>query len=181
MTSNIPQIDLKAQHRALRDELMRVVDSMLESSQFIMGPEVDELEREVARIMGCSHGVGVNSGTDAIVLALAALGVGPGTEVVTTPFPFVATVEMIVELGARAVLVDVEPDTLNIDPGAAAGAITAHTRALLPVHLYGQAADLVRLSALAREKGIALVEDAAQAIGATHHGKPVGSYGDAAC
>ena len=177
----IPQIDLREQHRVLRDELLAAVGAVFDGAQFILGPPVGALEQRVAARMGCAHGVGLNSGTDAIVLALAALDVGPGDEVITTPFTFVSTVEMIVEIGARAVLVDVEPDTLNIDPAAVARAVSARTKVIMPVHLYGQSADLTRLAALAAERGLAVVEDAAQAIGAAHHGRPVGSWGRASC
>jgi dTDP-4-amino-4,6-dideoxygalactose transaminase len=177
----IPFLDLTRQHAALKADLMSAVERVLDSSQFILGGEGRALESELAAACGARHGVGVGSGTDALRLALAALGVGAGDEVVTPAFSFVASASTIVMVGARPVFVDIDPETYAIDPDAVERALTPRTRAIVVVHLYGHAAPLDRLAALARDRGVALVEDAAQAIGATYDGRPVGGWGDAAC
>jgi len=177
----IPQIDLKRQHRALRDELLAAAERVLASSQFILGPEVKALEAELGALGGGRHGIGVNSGTDALLLALKAVGVGPGDEVITSAFSFVASGSTIVLAGARPVFVDVEPDTLNLDPIALERAVTERTRAIMPVHLYGQVAAMDRIVELGRARGVPVVADAAQAVGAAYAGQPVAAWGDAAC
>jgi dTDP-4-amino-4,6-dideoxygalactose transaminase len=177
----VPQIDLTRQHLALKDELLAALDRVLTSGRFILGPEGEALEAEIAAIAGVRYGIGVGSGTDAIRLALQAIGVGPGDEVVTSAFSFVASATPIVQLGARPVFADVERETLTLDPDAVARAITPKTRALIPVHLFGHPAEMARLQALARRYGIALIEDAAQALGASYDGRPVGSLGDLSC
>lgn len=176
---SVPLLDLKAQYGAIRSEIEAAIASVVEAQRFILGPEIKALEKEVAEYVGCRHGVGVSSGTDAILVALMAVGVGPGDEVVTTPYTFVATVTSIARLGARAVFVDIEPETCNIDPSRLADAVGPRTKAIVPVHLYGQMADMDRLQAAAGS--IPIVEDAAQAIGAEWKGKRAGSVGALGC
>ena len=177
----IPFIDLTRQHAAIRSELMHAVEGVIDSCRFVLGDEGRILEREIAQRSGAAHGVGVGSGTDALRLTLAALGLGRGDEVITPAFSFVASSSMISMAGATPVFVDIEPTTFAIDPGLVERAITPRTRAIIVVHLYGHPAPIDRLAALAAARGIALVEDAAQAIGATWQGRPIGSWGDAAC
>ncbi len=177
----IPFLDLARQHAALRAELLEVAARVLDSSQFVLGGEGRALEAELAAHHGVRHGVGVASGTDALRLALLALGVGPGDEVLTPAFSFVASATTILMAGAQPVFVDVEPGTLTLDVAAVERAITPRTRALVPVHLYGHPARMDRLRELARAHGLAVVEDAAQAVGATWAGVPIGGWGDAAC
>ena len=177
----IPQLDLTRQHAALREELLAAAARVLESSRFILGPEGRALESELAAFCGARHGVGVNSGTDALLLGLRALGIGPGDEVVTSAFSFVASASTILLAGAKPVFVDVEPDTLNLDPALLERAITPRTRAVVPVHLYGQVAEMETIVEIARARGIAVLADAAQAVGARHAGRGVGAWGDAVC
>jgi UDP-N-acetyl-3-dehydro-alpha-D-glucosamine 3-aminotranferase len=177
----IPFLDLTRQHRALRRELLEALAGVLDGSRFVLGGEGLALETELARLAGVRHGVGVGSGTDALRLALAALGVGPGDEVVTPAFSFVASASTIVMTGATPVFVDVDLDTYAMDPLALERVLTARTRAIVPVHLYGHPAPMERIAALARARGVAIVEDAAQAVGAREAGRPVGAWGDAAC
>ena len=177
----IPFMDLKRQHAALKAELMAAAERVIDTSAFVLGPDGRALEEELARLCGARHGIGVGSGTDALRLALTALGVGAGDEVITPAFSFVASATTIVMAGARPVFVDVERETLTLDPEALARALTPRTKAIMPVHLYGHPARMDRITALARERGVAVVEDAAQAIGATWQGRPIGGWGDAAC
>ncbi len=177
----IPQVDLKRQHERLREDLLAATDRVLASCRFVLGPEGQALEAELAAFCGARHGIGVNSGTDALVLALRALGVKPGDEVITSPFSFVASASTIAHLGATPVFVDVEPDTLNLDPARLAAAITRRTRAVVPVHLYGHPASMDRISDIARAHGLAVIADAAQAVGAEYQGRGVGAWGDAVC
>jgi dTDP-4-amino-4,6-dideoxygalactose transaminase len=177
----IPQIDLRRQHERLRGDLLAAAARVMDSCRFVLGPEVQALEREVAAFCGAGHGIGVNSGTDALVLALRAVGVRPGDEVITSPFSFVASASTVAQLGATPVFADVEPDTLNLDPAGLEAAITARTRAVLPVHLYGQPASMDRITAIARAHGLAVIADAAQAVGAEYQGRGVGAWGDAVC
>ncbi|MGH7608263.1 MAG: DegT/DnrJ/EryC1/StrS family aminotransferase, partial [Gemmatimonadales bacterium] len=162
----VPLLDLVAQYDAIKAELLPALERVIESQQFIMGPAVAQLEAEIARLSHARHGVGCASGTDALLLPLKMLQLGPDDEVITTPFTFFATAGTIHNAGGRPVFVDVEPGTLNIDPGAVSAAITPRTRAIVPVHLYGQMADLEPLRALAAPRGIRVIEDACQAIGA---------------
>jgi len=177
----IPLVDLVRQHAALRGDLLRAVERVLDSSRFILGPDGEALEAEVAALCGVRHGIGVASGTDALRVALAALGIGPGDEVITPAFSFIASSSTILMAGATPVFVDVEPDTLAVDPCAVERAITPRTRAIMPVHLYGHPAALDTLTRMARAHGLAVIEDAAQAIGAAWQGRPVGAWGDVAC
>lgn len=177
----IPMVDLKAQYRDIRDEIDEALRGVVESGQFVMGAAVQALEREVAQYCGVRHAIAVASGTDALYLALRAAGVGPGHEVVTTPFTFIATAAAISRAGAQPVFVDIDPATYNLDAARVAQAVTARTRAVLPVHLYGQPADLAPIRELCRNRGIALVEDCAQSFGAEYGGRKSGAYGDAGC
>jgi len=174
----IPQIDLKRQHEALRAELMDAAARVLDSCRFILGPEGQGLERELADLCGARHGVGTGSGTDALLLALKAVGVAPGDEVITSAFSFVASATTIVMAGATPVYVDIEPDTFNLDPAQVERAITPRTRAIVPVYLYGQMTAMDALGDLARARGLAIVADAAQAVGASYGGRPVAAWAD---
>lgn len=172
----VPLLDLKAQYRTLRDEIRLVIDTVCEAQQFILGPEVQKFEQEMAAYCGIENAVGVSSGTDALLTALMALDVGVGDMVLTSPFTFFATAGAIARLGARPVFADIDPETFNLDPGQArqvlassVGQGRAHSpRVIMPVHLFGQCADMDSISALAREYGCAIIEDAAQAIGAEY-------------
>ncbi len=177
----IPQIDLRRQHEALREELLAAAARVFAGSRFILGPEVQALEGELAACCGARHGIGVNSGTDALLLALKAVGVGPGDEVITSPFSFVASASTVVLAGATPVYVDIDPETFNLDPERLPAAIGPRTRAIVPVHLYGHPAPMDRISAIARARGVAIVADAAQAVGARYDGRGVAAWGDAAC
>lgn len=176
----IHMADLQAQVCSLHAELTQALEEVLQSCRFILGPSVASLEDELAAQSEAAFGVAVASGTDAIMLALAACGVGPGDEVITTPFTFVATTETIVQIGAVPVYVDIDPGTFNLDTARVEERITSKTRAILPVHLYGQMADMTALEAIARKHNLALVADGAQAIGARHRGRGMGAFGDAA-
>ena len=189
-------IDLKSQYRALRSDINARIQAVLDHGQYILGPEVLEFEQRLARYVNTAHCVTVASGTDALLIALMAQGIGPGDEVITSPFTFVATAEVIALVGAKPVFVDVEPDTANLDAALLEQAITPRTRAIMPVSLYGQVCDMDEISALAaRYDNIVVIEDAAQSFGATYHGrrsgalsaigctsffpsKPLGCYGD---
>lgn len=174
----VPIADLRAQYESIRPAVQEAVLNVIESGRYVLGENVAALEQEIAELCGARYGVGVASGTDALALSLAALGVSPGDEVITTPFTFVATVEVIALLGARPVFVDLDPVTFNIDPGKIEDKITARTRVIMPVHLYGQTADMTRILDITQSRGIKVVCDGAQAIGAEHHGKPIGCFGD---
>ena len=177
----VPLLDLTAQYRPLRDEILQAITRVADSQRFILGPEVEALERELAEMIEVDHAIGVSSGTDAIVAVLMALGIGPGDEVITPTHSFIATASSVSRVGATPVFVDIDPVTFNIDPAAAERAVTSRTRAILPVHLFGLPAELDPLLAIARRIGATLIEDAAQAIGATYHGRPVGGIGAVGC
>jgi dTDP-4-amino-4,6-dideoxygalactose transaminase len=177
----IPMTDLRFQHDSIRGEVDAAIRGVIESGQFILGPEVQAFEEEMAAYCGTRYAIGVASGTDALLLALLACGIGPGDEVITTPFTFIATVESIVKCGARPVFVDIDPRTYNLDAAQVPGKVTPRTRALLPVHLYGQPAALGPVMEVAARHHLKVIEDCAQAVGATYDGKKVGSVGDAGC
>ncbi len=177
----VPLLDLQAQYRPLRDEILAAMARVADSQRFIGGPEVDALERELADDLGVAHAVGLSSGTDALLVALMALGIGPGDEVITPTFSFFATAGCVTRLGATPRFVDIDPVTLNLDPAAAVAAITAQTKAIIPVHLYGQCADMDPILEEAGRCGIPVIEDAAQAIGATYKGRQAGTMGTAGC
>lgn len=174
----IPMLDLKAQHALLASEVEAAVKRVLESQQLILGPEVKELEGEVAAYCECEYAVGCASGSDALLLPLMAIGVGAGDEVVTTPFTFFATVGSIVRLGATPVFVDIDPQTFNMNTEQLAGVITERTKAIIPIHLFGQCVEMDAVAEVARRASIFVMEDAAQAIGAEYKGKRAGSLGD---
>lgn len=177
----IPFVDLKAQYLSIKSEVDAAIQGVLESCQFTLGSEVAAFEEEFAAYCGAKHGIGVNTGTSALHLALLAADIGPGDEVITVPFTFVATVAAIHYTGATPVFVDVDPDTLTMDPAALEKAITPRTRAILPVHLHGQTAEMDAIVAIARRFGLLVVEDACQAHGAEYRGRRAGSLGDLAC
>jgi dTDP-4-amino-4,6-dideoxygalactose transaminase len=177
----IPFLDLKAQFAGIREEVMAAIAGVMESQSFIMGPDVKLLEDELAKMIGAKHAIACASGTDALILSLMAAGIGPGDEVITTPFSFIATGGSIAHVGAKPVFVDVDPVTYNINPSLIRGAITEKTRAILPVHLFGNAADMDAILAIANEGGLLLIEDAAQAIGAVWKGRAIGTMGDFGC
>jgi len=177
--NRIPILDLTPEVEELWDDLMAAISRVLRSGQFVLGPEVEAFEREVAEYLGVKHAIGLNSGTDALVIGLRALGVGPGDEVITTPFTFFATAEAISLVGATPVFVDIDPKTFNINPDLIPSAITPRTKAILPVHLYGRPAEMDSILAIAQEHGLKVLEDCAQAFGATYRGQKVGTLGHA--
>src|ERR1700722_10625702 len=176
-----PFFDLQSQFATIREEVMQAVEEVFTSQQFIQGPQVEILEKQVAAYVNAPFAVGCASGTDALYLALLAQGVGPGDEAITTPFTFVATAGSIARTGATPVFVDIRPDTFNIDIDLIERAITNKTRAIIPVHLFGLSADLCPIVEFAAKYKLAIIEDAAQGIGATYHGEKVGSIGDFGC
>jgi dTDP-4-amino-4,6-dideoxygalactose transaminase len=177
----VPLLDLEAQYRPLRDDILAAITRVCDSQRFIMGPEVEALERELESALGARHAVTVSSGTDALLAALMALGIGPGDEVVTSTYSFFATAGCVARVGATPVLVDIDPATFNLEPAAVRAAITPRTRAIIPVHLFGLCADMDPIIEVSRERGVPVIEDAAQAIGATYKGRQAGSIGAAGC
>lgn len=180
-TLRVPLLDLKAQWAQVEGDVRAATDRVWESQRFIMGPEVASLEEEIAAYCDCAHAVGVSSGTDALLCAMMALEIGVNCEVITTPFTFFATAGCISRLGARAVFVDIDPVSYNIDPGRIEAAITDRTRAIIPVHLFGQCAEMDPILEIASGRGIPVIEDAAQAIGSTYRGRKAGSMGTIGC
>lgn len=177
----IPILDLSVQHLQIADEIAAAVTRVLGSQKFILGPEVRELEQELAQYCSCAEAIGCASGSDALLLALMACDVGPGDEVITTPFSFFATVGSIVRLGAKAVFVDIDSATFNMDVSQVQSAMTKRTKAILPVHLFGQCAEMETINELARNANMRVIEDAAQAIGAEYRGRRAGSLGEIGC
>ena len=178
---HVPFLNLAAQHESLRNELLPVVEQTLASGHYILGPNVEALEKEVAGLAGTRFGVGVNSGSDALTLALRALEIGRGDEVITTPFTYIAPAESAYQMGARIIFADIDPRSFNLAPEDVARRITPRTKAIIPVHLFGRPAPLNELMALAEPGGVPIVEDCAQAIGATYHGASIGRFGRMGC
>jgi len=177
----VPLLDLEAQYRPLRDEILAAITRVCDGQRFIMGPEVEGLERELASYLDVREAVAVSSGTDALLAALMVLGIGPGDEVVTSTYSFIATAGCVARVGATPVLVDIDPVTFNLDPAAVRAALTPRTRAIIPVHLYGLCAEMDPIMDAAREHGVAVIEDAAQAIGASYKTRQAGSIGTIGC
>jgi dTDP-4-amino-4,6-dideoxygalactose transaminase len=177
----IPFVDLKAQYRSIKPEIQDAIDKVLESSHFVLGPEVKAFEKEFAAYCQADYAVGVNTGTSALHMAMLAAGIGPGDEVITVSHTFVATAAAVVYAGARPVFVDVDPESFTMDPALIEAAITPRTKAILPVHLYGQVADMDPIVEIARRHGLVVIEDAAQAHGAEYKGRRAGSLGDIGC
>jgi dTDP-4-amino-4,6-dideoxygalactose transaminase len=178
---NVPLLDLKAQYRTIRRDILASLEAVCEEQGFVLGPRVQELEQALASYVGCPHAVGVASGSDALLLSLMALGVGPGDEVITVPFTFFATAGAISRAGAKPVFVDIRQDTFNIDPIQIEQAITPRTKSIIPVHLFGQCADMQTIGRIAASRGLSVIEDACQAIGASQEGKRAGVLGDTGC
>jgi dTDP-4-amino-4,6-dideoxygalactose transaminase len=177
----VPLLDLKAQYATIRDDVLKQINDVLDSQRCIGGPKVEELEKKIAEISGCKYAVGMSSGTDALLASLMSLGIGPGDEVITTPFTFFATAGCIARVGAKPIFVDIDPKTYNINPRLIESAITKKTKAIMPVHLYGQMADMDPIMQIAGQSSLAVIEDACQAISAAYKGKQAGSVGTCGC
>jgi dTDP-4-amino-4,6-dideoxygalactose transaminase len=177
----VPLLDLKAQHATIKAEVMAAISEVMESQQFILGPQVKQLEQAVAEYSKSRHGVGVSSGTDALLISLMAEGIGPGDDVITSPYSFFATAGCVSRVGARPVFVDIDPVSFNIDPSKIEAAVTPRTKAIIPVHLYGQVADMDPIMEIAGRRNLVVIEDGAQAIGAEYNGRRAGSIGHYGC
>lgn len=177
----IPLLDLQQQYHSIKDALLPQLEELCQSQHFILGPKVDELEEKIARYCQCQHGCGVSSGSDALQIALMSEKIGPGDEVITTPYTFFATAGAVCRVGATPVFVDIDPVSFNIDPRLIEAKITRRTRAIIPVHLYGQCADMDAVMRIAKAHGLVVIEDACQAIGAECNGRRAGSIGDYGC
>ncbi len=177
----VPLLDLKAQYASIHGDVRKAVNDVFESQYFILGPEVERCEKSIAAYSQCKHAVGVSSGTDALLIALMAEGIGPGDEVITTPYTFFATGGSVARAGAKPVFVDIEPNAYNIDPSLIEAKITNNTKAIIPVHLYGQCAEMEPILDIAKRRNLIVIEDAAQAIGSEYHGRRAGSMGKYGC
>lgn len=177
----VPLLDVSRANQPIRQEFIDALAAVIDSGRFLFGPEVTDLENEVAKLSQVDHAIGCASGSDALLLALMALDIGPGDEVIVPSFTFFATVSCVTRLGATPVFADIRPDTFNIDTDAVAAAITPNTRAIIPVHLFGQCAEIDTICRMANQHDIAVIEDAAQAIGAAYHSRPAGSWGQIGC
>ncbi|HEY5627140.1 MAG TPA: aminotransferase class V-fold PLP-dependent enzyme, partial [Nitrospira sp.] len=178
---NVPLLDLQIQYRNIKGEVLSVIERVCDEQGFVLGPRVADFEQAMAAYVGSRHAVGCASGSDALLLALMASGVRAGDEVITVPFTFFATAGAISRLGAKPVFVDIQPDTFNIDPAKIEQAITPRTKAIIPVHLFGQCADMARINEIAKQRKLRVIEDACQAIGAAQQGKRAGVLADVGC
>lgn len=178
---SVPLLDLHREYAPIREDVLKAITEVVDSTQFIMGPKITELEAQIAAYCGTKRSIGVSSGTDALVIALMALEIGPGDEVITSPFTFFATAGSIARVGAKAVFVDIDPLTFNIDPSKIEAAVTSKTKAIIPVHLFGQMADMDPIMAIAKAHNLFVIEDAAQAIGSEYKGRKAGSIGTMGC
>jgi len=177
----VPLLDLREQFRQYKEEFIEAILHVGENARFILGKEVQELEEKVSQFLGCRYAVGVASGTDALLLSLRALGIKQGDEVITTPYTFFATAGAIVNVGGRPVFVDINPETYNLDPDICEDAVTERTKAIIPVHLFGQSCDMDPIMEIAKQHNLAVMEDACQSIGCSYKGKMVGTIGNAGC
>jgi len=180
-SKNVPLLDIVGENRPLHDEMLEDIREVFETGRFLYGPAVTELENAIAKLSGAKHAIGCASGSDALLLALLAMDIGPGDEVIVPSFTFFATASAVERVGAKIVFVDIDPATFNLDPAKVKAAITLNTKAVIPVHLFGRSADMTALTRVAGEVGIQVIEDAAQAIGAAHHDRGVGAWGDIGC
>src|SRR6476620_6927683 len=178
---NVPLLDLKAQYRGIKSEILAVMEAVCDEQGFVLGPRVAEFEKATAQYIGSRHAVGCASGSDALLLSLMAMGVKAGDEVITIPFTFFATASAVSRLGAKPVFVDIQSGTFNIDPKLIEQAMTPRTKAIIPVHLFGQCADMAAINEIAKRKNVRVIEDACQAIGAAQQGKRAGVLGDTGC